>query len=53
MSNHESENPRTSGRGVGQYIYATGLSPREEAAMQRYREDFETFLSIHPAGAAS
>jgi predicted peptidase len=35
------------------YIYATGLSPGQEIAMQRYREDFETFMSMYPAGAAS
>ncbi len=38
---------------IAEYIYATGLSPREKVAMQRYTEDFEAFLSMHPAGAAS
>lgn len=36
-----------------EYIYAAGLSPKEEASMHRYKEDFETFLSIYPVGAAS
>jgi hypothetical protein len=36
-----------------EYIYATGLNPKEEAAMQRYKEDFEAFLCLYSAGAAS
>jgi len=37
----------------GEYIYATGINPRDAAAMQRYKEDVEQFLMTYPAGAAS
>ncbi len=36
-----------------EYIYATGIRPRDAAAMQRYREDVEQFLMNYPAGVAS
>ena len=37
----------------GEYIYAMDVPHEFVAAMQRYTEDYEGFISLYPGGAAS